>query len=341
MEVSQVEAQPALFDYGALPNETRAELEECRDVIRQWEQRTAEGIITIGERLYRAREVLVSDELFGRWREAEFGWTNRTALRFMNSYQVFGGMVMDKFSITIQPSAMYALSAGSCPEVIREEFIERAEDGEFIRHKDVVNAIEQWKLERDIAALRDGASLPESRYRVLYVDPPWRYNDQLVEGYGAAEHHYPTMDLDQLRTFFDDRGRSAAQITTDNSVMFMWATSPLLHDALELINAWGFTYKTSFVWDKVKHNYGHYNSVRHELLLVSTRGSCVPDTKKLFDSVQVIERTEKHSEKPEEFRAIIDTLYPPPEGRVDRLELFRRGASPDRWHVWGNEVANA
>ncbi len=57
-------------------------------------------------------------------------------LRFMNVYRLFG-MVTENFSVTMQPSAMYALSAGTCPEVIRDEFIERAEEGEFIRHKDV------------------------------------------------------------------------------------------------------------------------------------------------------------------------------------------------------------
>lgn len=341
MTAYQVQEQPALFgfDYDALPSDTCAELKQCRDTIRHWEQRTAEGILTIGKALCAARDALVSDELFGQWRDAEFGWTGRTALNFMNAYRVFG-TVTENFSVTVQPSAMYALAAGNCPEPIRDEFIERAAQGEFIRHKDVVDAIEQWKLERDIAALKNSPALPTNTYRVLYVDPPWQYNDQLVEGYGPAENHYPTMDLESLKSFFDDRGRSVESVTADNSVLFLWATSPLLDDAFELIEAWGFTYKTSFVWDKVKHNYGHYNSVRHELLLIATRGSCVPDTKQLFDSVQVIERTDKHSEKPEEFRQIIDTLYPQRD-YVDRIELFRRGDAPEGWHVWGNEVANA
>jgi hypothetical protein len=65
-----------------------------------------------------------------------------------------------------------------------------------------------------------------------------------------------------------------------------------------VIEAWGFTYKTSFVWDKVRHNYGHYNSVRHELLLVCTRGSCTPDEPTpMPDSVVVEERSDVHSER--------------------------------------------
>jgi len=122
-------------------------------------------------------------------------------------------------------------------------------------------------------------------------------------------------------------------ISADDSVLFLWATCPLLEDALELCKAWGFSYKANFVWDKVKHNMGHYNSVRHELLLICTRGSGTPEVSKLFDSVQVIERQE-HSRKPEEFRTIIDTLYP----SGPRVELFCRGDQPAGWKAWGNEI---
>jgi N6-adenosine-specific RNA methylase IME4 len=181
-------------------------------------------------------------------------------------------------------------------------------------------------------------ALPTGKYRILYADPPWQYRDELIEGYGAAEHHYRTLTLEQLQSLKDDAGQFVGDLAADAAVLFLWATSPLLDDALTIITAWGFEYKTSFVWDKVKHNFGHYNSVRHELLLVATRGSCTPDNATLFDSVQSIERTDRHSEKPEEFRKIIDALYSQPSGRVDRIELFRRGEAPNGWHVWGNEA---
>jgi len=87
------------------------------------------------------------------------------------------------------------------------------------------------------------------------------------------------------------------------------------------------------VWDKIKHNMGHYNSVRHEFLLVCTRGSCLPDTPTLYDSVQSIERSQTHSEKPEEFRKIIEALYT----RGDRLELFARARVPG-WTAYGLEA---
>ena len=163
----------------------------------------------------------------------------------------------------------------------------------------------------------------ENKYRVIYADPPWSYGDkQNIDGLGGAEKHYPTMPLEDICNL--------PVPALDNAVLFLWVTSPFLEDCFKVINAWGFKYKSSFIWDKVKHNMGHYNSVRHEFLLVCTKGSCTPDVQKLYDSVVSIERTE-HSRKPKEFRDIIDTLYP----TGNRLEMFAREA-PDGWDVWGN-----
>lgn len=187
------------------------------------------------------------------------------------------------------------------------------------------------ELRRSVHRLRkttEAGAFPAPGYRVIYADPPWNYGDKLVEGYGAAEHHYTSMTIEQLCAL------EIAPLALSDAVLFMWATSPLLQECFAVIEAWGFEYKSSFVWDKVKHNMGHYNSVRHELLLVCTRGSCTPDVPTLIDSVQTIERSAKHSEKPDEFRAIIDTLYP--NGK--RIELFSR-SQHEGWDAWGNEAA--
>jgi len=174
--------------------------------------------------------------------------------------------------------------------------------------------------------------LPSDKYRVIYADPPWPYGNSGVitesDNYGRAARHYPSMSIDELCQMGDDiRARCAK-----DAVLFMWVTSPLLEECFDVIHAWGFQYKTSFVWDKIRHNFGHYNSVRHELLLVCTRGSCTPDNAKLYDSVVSLERSDKHSEKPEEFRQMIDSLYT--WGK--RIELFARTRA-DGWEAWGNE----
>jgi N6-adenosine-specific RNA methylase IME4 len=175
---------------------------------------------------------------------------------------------------------------------------------------------------------QDPPPLPDDQYRVWYADPPWKYGNKGLDDYGHAERHYPTMSIDELCAM----GTDVKDRCAPDAVLFLWVTSPLLAECFAVIEAWGFKYKTSFVWDKIKHNFGHYNSVRHEFLLICTRGSCTPDVNKLFDSVQSIEKTSKHSEKPEQFREIIDTLYP--HGK--RIELFAR-TQVERWDSWGNE----
>lgn len=172
--------------------------------------------------------------------------------------------------------------------------------------------------------------LPSDKYRIIYADPPWKYGNSGagIDYYGPAERHYISMSIDELCNL------PVKELADSNAVLFLWVTSPLLAECWGVIKAWGFEYKTSFIWDKVKHNYGHYNSVRHELLLICTRGSCTPDNSKLYDSVQSIERSEVHSEKPEEFRNIIDDLYT--TGK--RIELFARiKETIGTWEVWGNE----
>ena len=163
----------------------------------------------------------------------------------------------------------------------------------------------------------------EGKYRVLYVDPPWQYSDTRVElekGYGPAEKYYRTLSFSELCELTFPDGRRVEDIAEGKSVLFLWVTAPLREDARAVYRAWGFEYKTDIVWDKVKHNYGHYTSVRHEYLLICTRGGCLPESKTLHDSVVQIERTTRHSKKPEYFRQLIDELYP----TGNRIELFAR-----------------
>jgi N6-adenosine-specific RNA methylase IME4 len=178
----------------------------------------------------------------------------------------------------------------------------------------------------------------EGTYRIIYADPPWKYHGlNQADEYGHAERHYECLDDKQLCDYHPgDGNKTVKELTDDNAVLFMWVTSPLLERCFPIIRAWGFQYKASFVWDKVRHNMGFYNSVRHELLLIATKGSCKPDIPKLVDSVQSIERSAKHSEKPQEFYAIIEAMYD--HGR--KLELFSRSAR-EGWDSEGDESDHA
>lgn len=178
--------------------------------------------------------------------------------------------------------------------------------------------------------------LPGDVFNVFYADPPWTYGDKLVEGYGMVERHFTSMTIQELCDL------DIKNITDKNAVLFLWATSPLLEECFLVIEAWGFKYSASFVWDKVKHNWGHYNSVRHEFLLICIKGSFLPQSKELHDSVISIERTKKHSEKPDYFRdEIIEKMYP----RGKWIELFARYHKEKRrelekrgWTLWGTQI---
>jgi N6-adenosine-specific RNA methylase IME4 len=177
-------------------------------------------------------------------------------------------------------------------------------------------------------------ALPEGKHRVIYADPPWKYGDEragLDVSESAAAAQYPTMSVSELCAL------DVKSIAADDAVLFCWATFPLLTDALEVVKAWGFKYKTAIVWDKVRSNLGNYHNASAELLLICTRGSCTPETDKRPDQVQVVERKGRHSEKPEHFRELIDSVYP----TGPRIELFRRGEAPNGWAVWGNEAEHA
>jgi N6-adenosine-specific RNA methylase IME4 len=173
------------------------------------------------------------------------------------------------------------------------------------------------------------ANEPE-KYSVIYADPPWQYTSG--DQHGTEEQdtvlgdHYPSMSLAEICDL------PVKQMAAENAVLWMWVTSPTLEESFEVIRSWGFKYKASMIWDKVAHNVGNYVSVRHELLLICTKGQ-PPKVPKLVDSVVEIDRGE-HSRKPEYFRELIEELYP----SAKRIELFRRGDVPEGWDAWGNEV---
>lgn len=232
-------------------------------------------------------------------------------------------------SLISQAKAAEMLKVGRATVQEAKAILENAphEVAAIERGEKTINEVKRELRKAEI--VKKVAALPSDKFRVIYADPPWKYGDtRELDGWEAtaAEDHYPTMSIADLCAM------PIIDIVEKDAVLFMWVTSPLLDECWPVIKAWGFDYRASFVWDKVKHNVGNYNSVRHEFLLVCIRGSCTPDVKKLHDSVVSIPRT-KHSQKPEEFRAYIDQLYP--HGK--RIELFARKKTKG-WEAYGNQA---
>jgi N6-adenosine-specific RNA methylase IME4 len=177
----------------------------------------------------------------------------------------------------------------------------------------------------------EGQAALEGQYRVWLADPPWAYGDKEPSGVGSRTH-YPTMTIEQMCQM------PVAAHSTPNAVLFIWVTAPKLLESpgpREVIDAWGFTVKTGMVWHKQRHNFGHYVSVRHEHVIIATRGSCLPDRPTpMIDSVFTTQKTNlEHSEKPEELRRNIERLYDGPY-----VELFAR-RRVDGWTCYGNQLA--
>jgi N6-adenosine-specific RNA methylase IME4/ParB-like chromosome segregation protein Spo0J len=213
-----------------------------------------------------------------------------------------------------------AKSVAKCEKILEEhpEFVEAIKKGDKS-----ITQVEREVKKQEIAKVIDW---PKGKYRVLYADPPWSYGNTMPEGTTEQRDHYPTMPLKDICAL------PVKDLALDNAVLFLWVTSPILEESFQVIKAWGFKYKTSFIWDKIKHNMGHYNSVRHELLLVAVRGSCPPDVAKLYDSVYSEERTE-HSKKPDFFYEVINAIYP----HGPRIELFAR-QQQEGWERYGHQA---
>lgn len=213
------------------------------------------------------------------------------------------------------------------PPAQQDHWLDRIED-EGLSRSALRTAMRLQRRQEQYAV----GGLPAGLFRVIYADPPWQSDDAGVitsrDAYGHAPRHYPTTSVEELCAL------PVRDHVADDAVLFLWVTSPLLAECWPVTEAWGFNYKTSLVWDKVAHNFGHYVSVRHEFLLLCTRGRCTPDAPTpMPHSVVVERRSEAHSEKPASFRKTIERLYP----LGARLELFGRH-EVEGWTVYGNQL---
>jgi N6-adenosine-specific RNA methylase IME4 len=232
-------------------------------------------------------------------------------------------------------SKMESSRAQAIAEVPAEDFekhIEQVKEShKELTSADLVRTLVKKNRQRKVRQERNGkaASVSEAlgQYAVLLADPPWQYEH--VETLNRAiDNHYPTMTLADICAL------PVRSITYDDAVLFLWATSPKLAEAMQVIEAWGFTYRTCAVWVKDKIGMGYYFRQQHELVLVAARGSLpVPPEAVRPPSVFEAPRLE-HSRKPDTVHEFIERMYP--EQR--KVELFARRPR-DGWFIWGNEHA--
>ena len=175
------------------------------------------------------------------------------------------------------------------------------------------------------------APMPERKYALVYADPPWLFasHSDVTGREKSPENHYPTMPTEAIAAL--------PCPAADTSVLFMWALNAMLSEAMAVMAAWGFEYKSNWCWNKVypgkRHGTGFWSFSCHELLLIGTRGKFpapLPGTQPRSVFTLPVGR---HSEKPREFAETLERLYPD----LPRLEMFCRTPRPG-WDGWGNEV---
>ena len=177
---------------------------------------------------------------------------------------------------------------------------------------------------------------PSKKYNIIYADPPWAYNKRSNHNtkFGGGVHaHYPVLTLDDIMLI------PVKQITDPNCMLFLWVTFPRLEEGLQVIKAWGFSYKTlGFSWIKTNKlnqkpffGIGYYTKSNCEVCLIATKGKPIK-VSNMVSSVLIAPR-EAHSKKPDIVRDRIVELC----GDVPRIELFARQESSG-WDVWGNDI---
>jgi N6-adenosine-specific RNA methylase IME4 len=173
------------------------------------------------------------------------------------------------------------------------------------------------------------------KYDVIYADPPWKYKNEsppcLPEKQPDTckiEYYYPTMDLKTIKEL------PIKDMCKKDCVLFLWATTPAIQEAFEVMTTWGFKYKTMITWEKLNRDcMGYWFRTCTEHLIVAIKGNV-----KAFRNMERTcyhEKRTKHSKKPEYFYSLIESVT-----QSDRIELFARQTRKG-WDVWGNEVESS
>jgi N6-adenosine-specific RNA methylase IME4 len=183
--------------------------------------------------------------------------------------------------------------------------------------------IEQPESE-DGSVVDDLTNLEQRKFGTIYADPPWQYGNQGTRA--STGNHYNTMTLDDICSM------PVESLAADDAHLHLWTTNAFLFDAKRVMDAWGFEYRSVFVWVKPQMGIGNYWRVSHEFLLLGIRGNAKRFNEHNHMSWAQIDRS-KHSAKPEQIRRTIEKVSNGPY-----LELFGRN-QVHGWTVFGNQVS--
>jgi len=194
----------------------------------------------------------------------------------------------------------------------KEEKIEQKRQERDAKNAEIMKVIESGKLEH------------VEEFEIVLADPPWRYDFSETEC-RKIENNYPTATIEDICKH--------APKTTENAILFLWATAPKLREAMQVVDAWGFEYKTHAIWDKCKIGMGYWFRGQHELLIVATKGNASPPIAENRVSSIFKEPRGEHSKKPDCVYEWIESAFV----SYKKLEMYARSNRPG-WHSWGAEA---
>lgn len=317
-------ARQALAEVDSLPDVTK--LIDMAEVCRVLARKQANGVEAINDW---AEFKIDAERKAGRWL-AEMRESGERAGRGAPSKKGHDVPLLRDLDVHPKQSSRWQQLATVPERMYREWVTERNAKREEVTTHGVINlarTVARAKRRAEVAEVAEQVIADpevESVYPVLYVDPPWSY-DSPPDQSRSLENQYPTLSVEEIASLPVPAG--------DDAVLFCWATAPLIREALYVVEAWGFEYKTQLVWVKDRPGMGYYVRGQHELLLIGRRGDLpLPEAEIRPSSVIHAPRLE-HSAKPPEVYDLIETMYPGLPG----VELFARGER-EGWARWGKEA---
>lgn len=318
-----------------VPEDVRADLADIAVKVRESHNSAKNSFLVVGHLLEEARKRMAKhgNGTFTAWVESDCGLSIRTARNYMYAAARYGDEDSATVAESLEPAAMYILAAPSCPAEAQIEAESIAKAGGTVTAKLAKELVQKHKrVEETEPVVVDGVRAVDSlamlvaegaKFGSIYADPPWQYGNQATRA--STDNHYSTMTLDAIAAL------PVGELAAERSHLWLWTTNGFLRDSFTLFDAWGFEFKSSYIWVKPQIGIGNYLRNSHEFLLLGVRGGLTAEARNVR-SWGEYDRT-AHSAKPEAIRRnVVERISPGP-----RLELFGRRLATG-WTVFGNQI---
>jgi N6-adenosine-specific RNA methylase IME4 len=305
---------------------------------------TVEGIIEVGKLLIEARNALSNER--GEWGRliGDNGQQSKLPFGYRTAYRLIEIAEDERIltHVSVLPPSWGTLHA--LTKLNDEQFATAIQTGAINPEMERSDARAIRILDERPSEADDGCTVSDlnliikaaKKFSVIYADPPWSF--KVYSGKGkqrSVDRHYDTQSLDDIKAL------PVSQWADTNCALMLWAVLPQLPEALDLIKAWVFTYKTTaFVWVKENEKspgwhwgMGYWTRANAELVLFATKGE--PRRQAMDVHQLIVSPVSYHSRKPDEVQERIERLLPGPY-----LELYGRRATPG-WTVWGNQITRS